>query len=139
MRPLGDRDRVPRPLWLVFGSDDFIEWLMSCHDDNRAFMRVYAHFLHAVDKIELAGPHADPKWVEKLRGGSGLWKVNYNDDTGAYRMFFKFGRRNGQRVAVFADGDRKTRDDFTPERYEKAERRVDACLSGEGVTEAKDG
>ncbi len=137
MLPVGGR--VQNSKWTAFASDEFLKWLLACHNDNNAVMRVVAHFGNCVDKIELAGPHSDPKWVERLKGGGGLWKVNYDDNTGAYRMFFKFGRRGSQRVALFADGDRKTRNDFTADRYERAERQVDACMTAEGVVEAKDG
>jgi hypothetical protein len=136
LNPLGGR--VAAPIWKAYGSDAFADWLADCHLDPNVFMRVYAHFVNIVDKIELSGPHADAKWVKKLEGYGGLGEARYNDGTGAYRMFFKFGRLGLEPVAVFADGDRKNSDDFPPERYEKALRLVDACLESEGVDEAKD-
>ena len=137
MRPLGGR--VTNPRWTAYACDDFIIWLSDCHPDKRAFVRVYAHFMNCVDKIEIAGPLAGTKWVEKLKGKEhrDLGKVNYDDSVGAFRFFFKFGTLNGRPVAVFADGDYKTSDDFRPERYERALRTVEACLAANGVKEAQ--
>lgn len=136
MRPLGGR--VRNPTWSAYASDDLVIWFNGFHGDWNVRARVLAHFLHAIDKIELDGPHAGTKWVEKLNGKEyrGLGKVNYNDQVGAVRFFFKFGTLNGRRVAIFADADIKTRDDFPPERYSRALRIVEAYMTENGVKEA---
>jgi len=98
--------------------------------------------MDCVDKIEIAGPLAAAgsghKRIEKLTGRRhrGLGKVNVNDSAGAFRFFFKFGTLNGRPVVVFADGAYKTSDDFLPERYLRALRLVEECMTKNGVEEA---
>lgn len=110
---------------------------MSVHADENVVMRVYAHAATIIDKLELAGPWVnDPRYVKKLTSHNGLGEGRYRDATGAYRFFFKFGRLNGERVVLFADGDRKTSDDFRPARYRRAEQAVDAAFDEFGVVHA---
>jgi hypothetical protein len=123
----------------VLGTDEFVEWLSTCHEDYNVFQRVYGHLLDTVDKLELVGPRIDPKWGKKLRGCNGLGEARYNDSgSRAFRSFFKFGRLNGQRVVLFADGDSKTSDDFLPVRYVRAGRLVDEAMAAHGIVLAQD-
>lgn len=137
MKRLGGR--IANPRWVVYGTDEFGEWLSTCHDDSNVFMRVYAHLMDTVDKLELAGPRSDPKWAKKIRGHGGLGEARFNDSNSrAFRSFFKFGRLNGRPVVLFADGDSKTSDDFLPARYERASRKVDAAMAANGIVPAQD-
>jgi hypothetical protein len=117
-----------------------MEWLMSAHSDMTVLIeRVHPHFADIVDRLELVGPRVDnEKIVKKLKGHHGLGEGRYRDSSGAYRFFFAFGRLGGQRVVVFTDGDRKTRDDFRPERYRRAERATGAAFDEHGVVVAND-
>jgi hypothetical protein len=122
----------------VYGTDEFADWLVNCHGDWNVVMRVYAHFLDTVDKLSLVGPLVDPKWVKKLRGFDGLGETRFNDISGAYRCFFKFGRLGGQPVILFADADSKTSDDFLQRRYERADRLLDQAMADHGIVFARD-
>jgi hypothetical protein len=102
-------------------------------------LRVYSHVMHSIDQLESVGPRIDRKWAKPLKGFDGLSEVRYNDSASrAYRAFFKFGRLDGRRVVVFADGDSKTDDDFLPARYTKADRILDEAMAGAGITSARD-
>jgi hypothetical protein len=139
VQPIGNRDRVPHPNWVAYGTDAFLEWLLDVHRDETVVMRVYAQFLFTVDKLELLGPRVDdPRKIKKLEGYDGLGEARYNDNSGAYREFFKFGRLGGQKVVVFADGDRKTSNDFRRSRYDRADRTLDAAFTEHGITHARD-
>jgi hypothetical protein len=131
--------RVATQRWVVLGTDNFVEWLMSCHNDMNVVMRVYAHLMDTIDKLEAAGPSIDRKWAKPLKGFDGLSEARYNDATSrAYRSFFKFGRLDGRRVVVFADGDSKTTGDFLQTRYERAGRILDEAMAEAGIRAARD-
>jgi hypothetical protein len=136
MQSIGGRVRNPR--WVALGTDEFAAWLSGCHGDPNVFLRVFTHLMDTIDKLELVGPRTDRKWAKKLRGFDGLGEVRYNDNAGAFRAFFKFGRRNGQPVIVFADGDSKTADDFLHTRYERADRAIDEAMAAHGIVFARD-
>ena len=51
--------RVPNPRWTALATDEFVEWLMACHNDSNVVLRVYTHLMDTVDKLELVGPHVD--------------------------------------------------------------------------------
>jgi hypothetical protein len=141
VRPLGGR--VANPRWKAYACNDFMIWLSDCHRDPQVLMRTVNHLGKGVDRLETAGPlaasGAGNKWVDKLTGNRyrGLGKVNYDDDVGAFRFFFKFGVLGAQPVVIFGDGDYKTDDDFRPERYERALRQVEQCMEHNGVRDVK--
>ncbi len=137
MHPIGGRVQSPR--WVALGTDRFVAWLLECHDDQKVFLRVYAHMTDMIDKLELAGPAVDRKWAKKLRDHDGLGEIRYNDGgSRAFRAFFRFGRQGARRVIVFGDGDSKTSDDFSRERYERANRLILEEMDEHGITTAQD-
>jgi hypothetical protein len=137
LRPLRT-ELVPRAEYLVYITDEFLEQLLTCHDDTNVQAAVLFHFKMIVAKIEVAGPMAGQKWVKKLESHGSLGEARYNTDHGvAWRFFFKFAWMDGVRVAVFADMDSKSRQDFPRSRYERAARAVDAALVADGLTEAR--
>jgi hypothetical protein len=132
VRPIGGR--VADPQWTAYGTDEFAEWLMNLHADHNVFLRVYNRLMDRVDRLELVGPRVDDeRKVRKLHHHNGLGEAKCRDDSGAYRAFFKFGCWKGHKVIVFADGDYKTRDNFSDSRLDRAERAVDAAFAAFGV------
>ena len=129
--------RVAHPRWVAYGSETFANWLLS-HNDPDVFERVHTHMMDIVDKLELAGPLAGARLVTKLKGFEGLGEARYNDPTGAYRAFFKFGRLGSQPVVLLGDGDKKTNPDFPQSRYKTANRRLDAQMARFGIAFARD-
>jgi len=55
------------------------------------------------------------------------------DPTGAYRMFFRFGRIGNRRIAAVGHGRKKNREAFPRSVIDLAQRKVDAFLADLGV------
>ena len=137
MRPIGGR--IANGQWVAYGTDGFIDWLTTLHGDPAVFLRVYEHLMDRVNRLELAGPRVDNiRLIRKLHDHNGLGEAKYKDGSGAYRAFFKFGSLNGTKVVIFADGDRKTSDNFSVSRFLRAERLVDEAFDVFGVQHSKE-
>jgi hypothetical protein len=130
---------VANPEYLVFVSEEFLDQILECHNDQNVRDAVWVHFKMIVAKLEIAGPLAGKKWVKKLNGHGVLGEGRYNTEQGvAWRFFFKFSRKGRQRIVVFADMDSKNDDDFPVARYARAGQTVDDVLGREGMRESRD-
>ena len=84
-------------------------------------------------KLEIAGPRVGEPDIKKLTATNELWEARVKDGTGAYRMFFRFGKRNGRRIVGIAYGRKKSEQNFARSVIDLAQRRVDEYLAELGA------
>src|SRR3989304_4213796 len=90
------------PAWEVHLSTEARDWLGSCTTDQAALVRVMSSFSFIFQKLEIAGPRVGEPDIKKLIATQGMWEARVKDPTGAYRMFFRFGRIRDRRGAAGA-------------------------------------
>ena len=122
-----------RPGWVVHLSGEAIEWLTSCTMDQAALGRVMSNFNFIIQKIEIAGPTVGEPDIKKLIATDQLWEMRVKVPTGAYRMFFRFGKVAGHRIAAVAYGRKKSENDFPRSVIDLAQRKADAFLTERGA------
>ena len=84
-------------------------------------------------KLELAGPRVGEPDIKKLVATDDLWEARVKDATGAYRMFFGFGRVGHRRVVAVAYGRKKSEQNFPRSVIDLAQRKVNAYLADLGA------
>lgn len=117
------------PLWDVNISSEALEWLSGCTTDRAALDRVMSAFSYIFQKLQLVGPHVGEPDIKKLVATNDLWEARVKDRTGAYRMFFRFGKRDGRRIVAIAYGRKKSEQDFARSVIDLAQRKADAYLA----------
>lgn len=122
-----------RPGWEVHISPDAIDWLTACTTDQAALARVMSSFNFIFQKLAIAGPHVGEPDIKKLTATDELWEARVKDATGAYRMFFRFGKRNGRRIVGIAYGRKKSEQNFPRSVIDLAQRKADAYLAELGA------
>lgn len=122
-----------RPGWEVYVSPEATEWLTACTTDQAALARVMSSFNFIVQKLAIVGPHVGEPDIKKLTATNDLWEARVKDSTGAYRMFFRFGKRDGRRIVAIAYGRKKSEQNFARSVIDLAQRRVDAYLAELGA------
>ena len=90
-----------------------------------------------------AMPDRPPAWEVHLSIEAREWLIacttdqaalaRVKDPTGAYRMFFRFGRIGNRRIAAVGHGRKKNREAFPRSVIDLAQRKVDAFLADLGV------
>ena len=63
----------------------------------------------------------------------GMWEARVKDPTGAYRMFFRFGRIGDRRIAAVAHGRKKSRQSLPRSVIDVTQRKGDAFLAELGA------
>lgn len=124
-------DRLPA--WEVHVSIEARDWLIGCTTDQAALARVMSSFSLIFQKLEIAGPRVGEPDIKKLIATVELWEARVKDPTGAYRMFFRFGRIGDRRIAAVAYGRKKSRQAFPRSVIDLTQRKVDAFLAELGV------
>jgi hypothetical protein len=117
------------------------EWLITCTTDQAALARVMSNFNFIIQKTEIVGPRVGEPDIKKLTATNQLWEMRVKDPTGAYRMFFRFGKVAGHRVAAVAYGRKKSENDFPRSVIDLAQRKADAFLTelgADGFVDADD-
>lgn len=71
--------------------------------------------------------------IKKLVATQGLWEARVTDPTGAYRMFFRFGRIGDRRIAAVAHGRKKSGQSLPRSVIDVTQRKVDAFLAELGA------
>jgi len=122
-----------RPAWEVHLSIEARDWLIGCTTDQAALARVMSSFSLIFQKLEIAGPRVGEPDIKKLIATVELWEARVKDPTGAYRMFFRFGRIGDRRIAAVAYGRKKSRQAFPRSVIDRTQRKVDAFLAELGV------
>lgn len=122
-----------RPTWDVNLSSDAQEWLFACTTDRAALDRVTSAFAFIFQRLEVVGPHVGEPDIKKLTDTNDLWEVRVKDRTGAYRMFFRFGKRGGRRIVAVAYGRKKSEQNFPRSVIDLAQRKVDTYLGELGA------
>lgn len=117
------------PPWEVHLSTEARDWLISCTTDQAALARVMSSFSFIFQKLEIAGPRVGEPDIKKLVATQGLWEARVKDPTGAYRMFFRFGRIGDRRIAAVAHGRKKSRQSLPRSVIDVTQRKVDAFLA----------
>jgi len=125
----GDRS----PGWDVNISTEALEWLFGCTTDRAALARVMSAFAYIFNRLQLVGPHVGEPDIKKLIATDELWEARVKDPTGAYRMFFRFGKRNGRRIVAIAYGRKKSEQNFARSVIDLAQRKADAYLAELGA------
>ena len=116
--------------WEVHLSSEAIDWLTSCTTDQAALARVMSDFNAIWQRVMLAGPRTGEPLIKKLIATDSIWEARVKDPTGAYRMFFAFGRLpDGRRLAAVAYGRKKSEQNFPRAVIDLAERRVQDYLA----------
>jgi len=72
----------------------------------------------------------DEVWSSSRLGGS---STRVKDPTGAYRMFFRFGRIGDRRIAAVAHGRKKSKQSLPRSVIDLGQRKVDAFLAELGA------
>jgi hypothetical protein len=121
------------PDWDVHISPEAQEWLFGCTTDMAALPRVMSEFAYVFQRLELVGPHVGEPDIKKLIATNQLWEARVKDSTGAYRMFFRFGKRNRRRIVAVAYGRKKSEQNFPRSVIDLAQRKVDAYLGELGA------
>lgn len=86
-------------------------------------------FVRIFDMLEHVGPLIGKRHAKRIRGADNLWEARVNDPTGAYRIFFGYGRRIEQRTVIaVAHPWRKTENQLPPRVRDTARKRVNAYL-----------
>ncbi len=122
-----------RPGWDVHISPEAIEWLTSCTTDQAALARVMSSFNFIIQKLAIAGPRVGEPETKKLTATNDMWEMRVKDATGAYRMFYRFGKVGGRRVVAVAYGRKKSEQNFPRSVIDLAQRKVDAYLAELGA------
>ena len=125
--------RPNHPGWEFFISDEARDWLLSCSTDQAAFARIASGFSLIFQKLQIAGPRVGEPDIKKLIATDELWEIRVKDPTGAYRMFFRFGKIGGQRIVAVAYGRKKSEQNFPRSVIDQAQRKVDAFLAELGA------
>jgi len=84
-------------------------------------------------KLEIAGPRVGEPDIKKLTATDDLWEARVKDPTGAYRMFFRFGRIDRRRIVAVAYGRKKSEQSFPRPVIDLAQRKVNAFLAELGA------
>src|SRR3989304_447807 len=121
------------PAWEVHLSTEARDWLISCTSDQAALARVMSSFSFIFQKLEIAGPRVGEPDIKKLIATQGMWEARAKDSTGAYRMFFRFGRIGDRRIAAVAHGRKKSGQGLPRSVIDLAQRKVDAFLAELGA------
>jgi len=106
---------------------------MNCTTDEAAAARVMSAFNFIIQKLHIAGPRAGEPDIKKLIATNDLWEMRVKDPTGAYRMFFRFGKVRGQRIVAVAHGRKKSEQNFARSVIDLAQRKADAYLAELGA------
>jgi len=115
--------------WDVHLSPEALDWVTSCTTDQAALARIMSDFNAIWQRVKLAGPRTGEPHIKKLIATDSIWEARVKDPTGAYRMFFAFGRLpGGGVVAAVAYGRKKSEQSFRRVVIDLAERRVKAYL-----------
>ena len=122
-----------RPVWDVHLSQEAIEWLTGCTTDQAALGRVMSKCNFIIQKLELAGPTVGEPDIKKLIATDQMWEMRVKDPTGAYRIYFRFGKIGNERIVAVAYGRKKSGQDFPRSVIDLAQRKVDAYLGELGA------
>lgn len=125
--------RPGHPGWEFFISNEARDWLMSCTTDQAAFTRIASHFSLIFQKLQIAGPRVGEPDIKKLIATDEIWEIRVKDPTGAYRMFFRFGKIGRQRIVAVAYGRKKSEQNLPRSVIDQAQRKVDAFLAELGA------
>lgn len=126
--------KLDRPrAWEVHLSTEARDWLISCTTDQAALARVMSSFSFIFQKLEIAGPRVGEPDIKKLVATQGMWEARVKDPTGAYRMFFRFGRIGDRRITAVAHGRKKSEQSLPRSVIDLAQRKVDAFLAELGA------
>lgn len=131
--------RKDSPGWDVHLSADAAEWLMNCTTDQAALARVMSSFNFIIQKLQIAGPRVGEPDIKKLIATNQMWEMRVKDPSGAYRMFFRFGKVANRRVVAVAYGRKKSEQNFPRSVIDLAQRKVDAHLAELGADGFVDG
>lgn len=121
------------PSWDVELSAEARDWLTSCTTDQAALARVMSAFSFIFQKLEIAGLRVGEPDIKKLVATDQMWEARVKDSTGAYRMFFRFGKVGGRRVVAVAYGRKKSEQNFSRSVIDLAQKRVNAFLAELGA------
>ena len=120
--------------WEVVLSDEALEWMTTCTTDQAALGRVMSDFNLIWQTVTVAGPLTGEPKIKKLISTDSIWEARVKDPTGAYRMFFAFGRMpDGRRIAAIAYGRKKSEQVLPRSVLETAERKVKQLLAELGA------
>ena len=121
------------PAWEVHLSTEARDRLINCTTDQVALARVMSSFSLIFQKLEIAGPRVGEPDIKKLIATQGMWEARVKDPTGAYRMFFRFGRIEDRRIAAVAHGRKKREQSLPRSVIDLAQRKVDSFLAELGA------